>query len=110
MPICAAMPAIWPLWGDGSCSFTALSRKLGWSEKRVEKDLGKMIDRGYFGDEAYLDQSLGYFFRSRQADAELKNSERPSLPLRSRPRRQRRAIPAFCGISAGPTTGSPIRR
>ena len=53
-------------------SFTALSRKLGWSEKRVEKDLEKMIDRGYFGGQAYLDRSLGYFFRSSQADAELK--------------------------------------
>ena len=53
-------------------SLTELSRKLGWSERRVEKDLGKMIDRGYFGGQAYLDQSLGYFFRSSQADAELK--------------------------------------
>jgi len=53
-------------------SLTALSRKLGWSEKRVEKDLEKMIDRGYFGGQAYLDRSLGYFFRSSQADAELK--------------------------------------
>lgn len=61
--------------------FTALSRKLGWSEKRVEKDLGKMIDRGYFGGQAYLDQSLGYFFRSSQADAELKKQrEAQSAP------------------------------
>lgn len=49
-----------------------LSRKLGWSERRIGKDLGKMIDKGYFGGRAYLDQGLGYFFRSSQADAELK--------------------------------------
>ena len=49
-----------------------LSRTLGYSRDRVEKDLQKMIDKGYFGDEAYLNVELVYLFRSCQADAELK--------------------------------------
>lgn len=49
-----------------------LSRTLGYPKDRVEKDLQKMIDKGYFGDEAYLNMELGYLFRSGQADAELK--------------------------------------
>ena len=49
-----------------------LSRKLGYSQRRVEKDLEKMIDRGYFGGRAYLDAELGYFFRSSQAEEELR--------------------------------------
>ena len=49
-----------------------LSRTLGYSRDRVEKDLQKMIDKGYFGDEAYLNMELGYLFRSGQADDALK--------------------------------------
>lgn len=49
-----------------------LSRKLGWTERRVEKDLQKMIDKGYFGDGAYLNLELGYFFRSNRADEDLR--------------------------------------
>ena len=49
-----------------------LARTLGYPRDRVEKDLQKMIDKGYFGDEAYLNVELGYLFRSGQADAELK--------------------------------------
>ncbi len=48
-----------------------LVRKLGFSERRVSKDLQKMIDRGYFGGQAYLNIDLGYFFRSSQANANL---------------------------------------
>ena len=44
-----------------------LARTLGYSRRRVEKDLQKMIDKGYFGGAAYLDQELGYLFRSSQA-------------------------------------------
>ena len=41
-----------------------LARTLGYSERRVEKDLEKMIDKGYFGGKAYLNVELGYLFRS----------------------------------------------
>ncbi|CAN4039127.1 Putative tRNA (cytidine(34)-2'-O)-methyltransferase, partial [Dysosmobacter welbionis] len=47
-----------------------------YSRDRVEKDLQKMIDKGYFGDEAYLNMELGYLFRSGQADADLKQKRR----------------------------------
>ena len=46
-----------------------LARTLGYSEKRVEKDLEKMIDKGYFGGKAYLNVELGYLFRSSGAGA-----------------------------------------
>ena len=48
-----------------------LARVLGYPKKRVEKDLQKMIDKGYFGGKAYLNMELGYLFRSSQADADF---------------------------------------
>jgi len=53
-------------------SVQELSRKIGYSERHIGKDLEKMIDRGYFGGRAYLDAELGYFFRSSQAEEELR--------------------------------------
>lgn len=52
-----------------------IARTLGYSEKRVEKDLQKMIDKGYFGGKAYLNVELGYLFRSGSADEELKRRQ-----------------------------------
>ena len=52
-----------------------LARTLGYSASRVEKDLEKMVDKGYFGNTAYLNVELGYLFRSGQADAELKRKQ-----------------------------------
>lgn len=46
-----------------------LARTLGYSERRVEKDLEKMIDKGYFGGKAYLNVELGYLFRGGNAEA-----------------------------------------
>lgn len=45
-----------------------LARTLGYPERRVEKDMQKMLDKGYFGATAYLNMELGYLFRSGQAD------------------------------------------
>lgn len=53
-----------------SISFVQLSGITGFSQKRVEEDLDHMIGQGYFGPTAYLDLSLGYFFRSRTAAEE----------------------------------------
>lgn len=50
-------------------SVAELARTLGHSESRVEKDLQKMIDKGYFGGTAYLNVELGQLFRSGSADA-----------------------------------------
>lgn len=65
-------------------SVDQLSRKLGYAEKRVERDLQKMIDKGYFGGKAYLNQELGYFFRSGEADAAMQRqraeANRPQSP------------------------------
>lgn len=49
-----------------------LARTLGYSERRVEKDLEKMIDKGYFGGKAYLNMELGYLFRSSGAGEEFR--------------------------------------
>ncbi|MBD5148732.1 MAG: hypothetical protein HDT19_08170, partial [Oscillibacter sp.] len=53
-----------------------LARVLGYPESRVEKDLEKMIDKGYFGGRAYLNVELGYFFRSSQADLNWQEAQR----------------------------------
>lgn len=53
-----------------------LARTLGYSEARVERDLQKMIDRGYFGGRAYLNVELGYLFRSGKAGAEWSQKQR----------------------------------
>ena len=52
-----------------------LARTLGYPARRVEKDLQKMIDKGYFGGKAYLNVELGYLFRSGQADEEWKRKQ-----------------------------------
>jgi len=52
-----------------------LARTLGYPKGRVEKDLQKMIDKGYFGGRAYLNVELGYLFRSGQADAEWRKQQ-----------------------------------
>ena len=49
-----------------------LARTLGYPEDRVERDLQKMIDKGYFGGQAYLNVELGYLLRSSQASENLK--------------------------------------
>ena len=54
--------------GDrGAVAIDELARTLGYSERRVEKDLEKMIDKGYFGGKAYLNAELGYLFRGGSA-------------------------------------------
>lgn len=52
-----------------------LARTLGYPERRVEKDLQKMIEKGYFGGKAYLNVELGYLFRSGEADAAWKRRQ-----------------------------------
>ena len=59
--------------GDrGVVPIDELARTLGYSERRVEKDLEKMIDRGYFGGKAYLNMELGYLFRGGGAEADFR--------------------------------------
>lgn len=53
-----------------------LSRTTGYPPRRVERDIQKMIDKGYFGASAYLNMELGYLFRSGKADDALKQQRR----------------------------------
>lgn len=48
------------------------------SERRVEKDLDIMIERGMWGKEAYVDLGAGKLFRSAQAAEE---QEKPTVPV-----------------------------
>ncbi len=48
-----------------------VAKKAGVKRKQAERDLQKMIDKGYFGDTAYINKELGYLFRSSKADEEL---------------------------------------
>ena len=50
-----------------SMAIHQLAGTTGYSDKQVIADLERMISKGYFGGSAYLDRSLGYFFRSRTA-------------------------------------------
>lgn len=64
-----------------------LSRTLGYPESRVERDLQRMIDKGYFGGEAYLNVELGYLFRSGQIGAAWKQrQEETARPSSSAPK------------------------
>ena len=63
-----------------------LARTLGYSESRVEKDLEKMVDKGYFGGQAYLNVELGYLLRSGRADAELKRKQQEARAAAQTPK------------------------
>ena len=52
-----------------------LARTLGHPRDRVEKDLQKMIDKGYFGETTYLNLELGYLLRSSEADEALRKEK-----------------------------------
>ena len=62
-----------------------LARTLGYSRSRVERDLQKMIDRGYFGGKAYLNVELGYLFRSGQAGADWQQRQQAARAAQSPP-------------------------
>ena len=48
-----------------------LAKKVGVKPKQAERDLQKMIEKGYFGKSAYINKELGYIFMSSRADEEL---------------------------------------
>ena len=74
--------------GDRSTITTLeLAETLGYSQRRVEKDLQKMIDKGYFGGSAYLNVEVGRLFRSSQANADWQAQQEkanaPKVPEKS---------------------------
>lgn len=52
-----------------------LARALGYPRRRVEKDLRKMIDKGYFGGKAYLHAELGCLLRSGEGAETLRKQQ-----------------------------------
>ncbi|MDY5612438.1 5-bromo-4-chloroindolyl phosphate hydrolysis family protein [Dysosmobacter sp.] len=58
-----------------------LARTLGYPQRRVEKDLQKMIDKGYFGGKAYLHAELGHLLRGgNSAEALLRQRQAAQIP------------------------------
>ena len=74
-----------------------LARTLGYSRSRVERDLQKMIDRGYFGGKAYLNVELGYLFRSGQAGADWQQRQQ-AAPAAQTPPAPKEAEEGYSGI------------
>ena len=60
-----------------------LAKKTGYRLSRVEKDLQKMLEKGYFEKGAYINRELGYFFANSEADEEL-NEAREAAARKTR--------------------------
>ena len=58
---------------------SVIAKKAGVSKKQAEKDLQRMIDKGYFGKAAYINKELGYIFMSSRADAELAEAREAAM-------------------------------
>lgn len=59
-------------------SVRELARTLGYEERKVEKDLQAMIEKGYFGGQAYLNMELDCLFRSGKAGEEYRRRQEES--------------------------------
>ena len=58
---------------------STIAKKAGVSEKQAGKDLQKMIDKGMFGESAYINKELGYIFMSSRADEELTAARKAAM-------------------------------
>ena len=56
-----------------------IAKKGGVKRSQAEKDLQKMIEKGYFGDAAYINKELGYIFMSSRADEELTKAREAAM-------------------------------
>ena len=56
-----------------------IAKKVGVKRKQAELDLQKMIEKGYFGDAAYINKELGYIFMSSRADEELARAREAAM-------------------------------
>ena len=56
-----------------------VAKKVGVSRKQAERDLKKMIEKGYFGEAAYINKELGYIFMSSRADEELARAREAAM-------------------------------
>ncbi len=64
---------------NDAVEISVVAKKVGVSTKQAEKDLQKMIDKGMFGDSAYINRELGYLFMSSSADEELAKARKAAL-------------------------------
>ena len=72
-----------------------LARAADVSRKRVEKDVNLMLEKGLWGDEAYIDRTSGMLFRSQAAATAYFDASRRAQEERERP-----AAPAPEGYAA----------
>ena len=79
-----------------------IAKRVNRSEKQAARELQKLIDKGYLGEDAYIDHERGYFLHFGATVEE----ETPAPPP---PRRRRKAIPASCAAFAVPMTALPMR-
>lgn len=50
--------------GDAeTMSLSEIAKRVNRSEKKAEKELQRLIDKGYLGEDAYIDHERGYFLR-----------------------------------------------
>jgi hypothetical protein len=56
-------------------SIEQISRASGYPAGKTEKDVQSMINAGMFGDGAYIDRELGYFFRSSAAATKVSQEQ-----------------------------------
>ncbi|MEA4814613.1 MAG: 5-bromo-4-chloroindolyl phosphate hydrolysis family protein [Oscillospiraceae bacterium] len=60
-----------------------VARATGYDIDKIAKDLQRMISAGMFGDGAYLDLGLGYFFRSSAAASKVSKEKEKAAPAGS---------------------------
>ena len=63
-----------------SISLEQVACATGYGIDRIARDLQRMINAGMFGDSAYLDLGLGYFFRSSAAASKVKKDKEQPEP------------------------------
>jgi 5-bromo-4-chloroindolyl phosphate hydrolysis protein len=68
-----------------------IAKKVGVKRSRAEKDLQKMIEKGYFGNAAYINKELGYIFMSSRADEELAKAREAAM-LKTREASKKEAV------------------
>ena len=66
--------------GDAeTMSLAEIAKRVNRSEKETDRELQKLIDKGYLGDDAYIDHERGYFLRF-GATVEEEPEEAPPPP------------------------------
>ena len=91
-----------------SISVASLARAAEVSERRAERDLQAMLEKGLWGEEAYLDLGRGCCSAAMRR-RRIRNGRSGSARLRRCRRRRRRATPGCSAASAAPTTASQTR-